>query len=376
MPVHTVDIHQLRSEVIQELGRLPEQEPGFLSTHASVHFPENLGGQTSGFLKRSIAIEELARSQPGRGATLSAASLGTGLILEGGNETQLRSWLPRLATGEEIMTICMTEPGSGSHLLGMSTTAAKVPGGWIINGAKRYIGNSHIATAHGVIARTDSGNHRRALSAFAIPASTAGVSVGERNDLMGLPGFSIGEVRFTDCFISDEAIVGCEGDGLSLAHRVVSRHGKPNIGSLAIGLHARALDKLVDYSSSRKLYGAPISELPSVDREIATNFANLYTSRLLMYDAVSSLDNGHTNEVGIGIAKLTASSHAVKACLHATTAIGAIGNDRDLGIVQTLLDALMTAAPSGTEDVILKRISEHVKRTPKQDHPATPTLIS
>lgn len=111
MPVHTVDVHQLRNEVIQELGHLPEQALGFLDTHASAHFPEHLGGQTSGFLKRSIAIEELARRQPGRGATLSAASLGTGLILEGGNETQLRSWLPRLASCEEIMTICMTEPG-------------------------------------------------------------------------------------------------------------------------------------------------------------------------------------------------------------------------------------------------------------------------
>ncbi|HEY9312916.1 acyl-CoA dehydrogenase family protein [Williamsia sp.] len=85
------------------------------------------------------------------------------------------------------MTICMTEADSGSHLLGMQTTATRDGDHWILNGRKWFIGNSHIATLHGVIARTDSGQHSGALSAFLVEAATPGCSVGIEHDLSGPP---------------------------------------------------------------------------------------------------------------------------------------------------------------------------------------------
>lgn len=357
---------RFRKEVQQEIESFQTfQNPLNALKLVRLHFPQHNGGRNHGNLMRALAIEEVTRINPAVGATLSAASLGTGLILEGGSKEQKEYWLPRLGDGEEIMTICMTEPTSGSHLLGMKTTATPVEGGWIVNGKKHFIGNSHIATAHGVIARTSFDTNRNALTAMIIPANTPGVSLGKEHELSGLQGFSLGEIRFTDCFVPKTCQVGRTGNGLHLAHQVVTRHGKPNIGSLAIGLHARTLDRLIKYTTSRELYGAPIAELPPVDHAIATYFSDLYTSRILMYNAVSALDDGITNTVGISVAKLTASNNAITAALHATTTMGAIGNHPELGAIQLLADSLMTSAPSGTEDVILKRLSEHVKSNTK-----------
>jgi hypothetical protein len=356
----------LREEIRQEIETFQNlQNPLSTLKLVHLHFPEHEGGRRNGNLIRSLAIEELTRVNPAIGATFSAASLGAGLVLEGGAKAQREYWLPRLGDGSEIMTICMTEPTSGSHLLGMKTTATPVKGGWIVNGTKHFIGNSHIATAHGVIARTSCEANRNALTAMIISADTPGVSLGKEHNLSGLKGFSLGEIRFTDCFVPKSNQVGSIGDGLRLAHQVVTRHGKPNIGSLAIGLHVRTLDRLINYTTTRELYGAPIAELPPVDRTIATCFSDLYTSRILMYNAVSALDNGHTNTVGISVAKLKASSSTITAALSATTAMGAIGNHPELGAIQLLSDALMTSAPSGTDDVILKRLSEHVKANTK-----------
>ncbi|MDO4762029.1 MAG: acyl-CoA dehydrogenase [Corynebacterium sp.] len=256
----------------------------------------------------------------------------------------------------------MTEHNSGSHLLGMQTTATPCQNGWIINGAKRFIGNSHIATVHGVIARTSSANNRNSLTAFAIPAESPGVVLGEEHGLSGLQGFSLGEIKFHNCFVPDSHRIGQVGEGLRLAHQVVAHHGKPNISALAIGLHARILDRLLEYTAGRKLYGNPIATLPAIERVITEIYSKLYTSRVLMHDAASNLDRGINNELGIGIAKLTASDNAINAALQATRAMGAIGNHPELGIVQSLMDALMTSAPSGTEEVIMKRIFEHINR--------------
>lgn len=190
--------------------------------------------------------------------------------------------------------ICLTEPGSGSHPLGMQATATRVSDGRIINGSTCFIGNSTVATTHDVIARTHHDNHRHSLSAFVVPVSAGGVHRGKRDNLMGLPEFSIGQVHVDDCFVPDEARIGSEGDGLRLVHQVIARHGKPNIGSLVIGSMGNNL-------------------------------------------AIGAIGNN--------------------------LAIGAIGNHKELGMAQTLLDALMTAAPSGTDDPIPKRISEHARRT-------------
>ncbi|MDQ1013323.1 alkylation response protein AidB-like acyl-CoA dehydrogenase [Streptomyces sp. V4I23] len=316
------------------------------------------GGRGLGALARVVAIEEAARLNPAFGASLSAASLGTGLLLEFGDTAQRTRWLPSLATGTDVMTICMTEPESGSHLLGMRTTARRSDDGWLLNGRKWFIGNSHIATLHGVIARTRPKRNSRALSAFLVEADRPGCSVGVEHDLAGLTGFSLGEVVFEDCWIPSENLIGAPDQGLAMAHAVVTRHGKPNIGAVALGITAAVLERACSHATSRTLYGNAIADLHSVQYRIADIYTAAYTARLTLYHAAAMLDADREHDVGLIIGKLLASDAAVRSAVAATGLMGARGSDPAIGAVQLLQDALMTQAPSGTTDINRKRLAE------------------
>lgn len=320
--------------------------------------PTRWGGRGLGALARVAAIEEAARLHPALGATLSAASLGTGLLLEFGSLEQQARWLPSLARGQDVMTICMTEPDSGSHLLGMETTAQKADDGWILNGRKWFIGNSHIASLHGVIARTSGGSTGSALSAFTVEASAPGCSVGVEHGLAGLVGFSLGEVVFQDCWVPDSHLVGTVGEGLGMAHAVIARHGKPNIGAVALGILQANLDLACEHAQSRRLYGRPLHRLESVQRRLSEMFTNLYSARLALYHAADRSDAGEEHDVGFLVGKLLASDAAVQAAVATTELMGARGCHPATGAVQLLNDALMTQAPSGTADVNRKRLAE------------------
>ena len=323
-----------------------------------VGYGRRWGGRGAGALARVVAIEEATRRNPAFGASLSAASLGAALLLEFGDTAQRARWLPPLASGDDVMTICMTEPESGSHLLGMRTTARRSRDGWLLNGRKWYIGNSHIATVHGVVARTGSERNSRSLTAFLVEADRPGCSAGIEHEVAGLTGFSFGEVVFENCWVPEENLIGLPGQGLAMAHAVVTRHGKPNIGAVALGIAAAALDRARSHAGERILYGSPISGLHSVQDRITDMYTAAYTARLTLYHAAAMLDAGVEHDVGLIAGKLLASEAAVRSAVSAVELMGARGCDPAAGAVSLLADALMTQAPSGTADVNRKRLAE------------------
>jgi acyl-CoA dehydrogenase len=357
---------QVRAQVTADLAGLDMScdEPGEARqvlqrlgwTGAAI--PRAYGGRGAGTLARVVAIEEATRVEPALGASLSAAALGTGLLADFGDESQRARWLPSLASGADVMTICMTEAESGSHLLGMDTRARRVDGGWVITGRKCFIGNSHLATLHGVIARTSDVADSGALSAFVVEANRDGCAVGIEHELAGLRGFNLGEVVFDECWVPDDHLVGHVGQGIALAHRVVTCHGKPNIGSVALGVAQASLDLAARHAKDRQLYGRPLARLETIRGRVADMFAEIYLSRLCLYHAAASLDAGRNHDIGWLVGKLTASETAVRSALATVELMGARGCDPLMGAVQLLNDALMTQAPSGTADVNRKRLAE------------------
>lgn len=305
-----------------------------------------------------MLIEEASRRNPGFGASLSSAALGTALIHEFGDDHQRERWLPPLASGHDLMTICMTEQESGSHLLGAKTTARRSGGGWLLNGRKWFIGNSHIATMHGVITRTGPERNSRALSALVVEAERPGCSTGIEHDLAGLPGFSIGEITFEDCWVPSENLVGAPGQGLAMAHAVVTRHGKLNIGAVALGITAAVLDRVREHAHSRSMYDNPLTDLHTVQEKVARIYTDAYTSQLALYHAAAMMDQGAEHDVGAITGKLIASRTAVQSAIAGSEIMGARGCDPQTGFAQLIQDALMTRAPSGTADINRKRIAE------------------
>ena len=131
-----------------------------------VTIPRRYGGMGRGHVAKTVIIEELARVSGAMGAIAQASQLGVAKVLHFGTEPQKRRWLPMFASGELLPTIAVTEPGSGGHVLGMTTTAARDGDEYVLNGAKCFVGNSHIGHVHGVVARTGPGS--RGLTAFLV----------------------------------------------------------------------------------------------------------------------------------------------------------------------------------------------------------------
>lgn len=318
--------------------------------------PKEYGGRDEGHLARFLAIEEAARVSGALGGYLQSAILGTGMFQYFGDREQKRRWLPRFAKGTDIATICVTEPGSGSHILGMDTRAVRDGDHYVLDGVKCWIANSHLATVHGVIARTGPGS--KGLSAFIVEADRPGVRPGAANDSTGLRGFNIGEVIFENCRIPVANRLGEEGTGLQIAHRAITCYGKPNLTAVALGVHQSLFETTRDYAGQRTIYGHSLTELDSTQTKFGDIYANLTMARQAAYWAMHLLDTRGEADEEIILAKLMGTEWAFESAKKAMDIFAARGTSRAMLVERFMRDVLMVFPPAGTSDVHRKRMAE------------------
>ena len=163
-------------------------------------------GMGAGHVAKTVIIEELSKFCAAMGAMVQASQLGTAKIIHFGNEAQREKWLPEIAAGRCLPTIAVTEEGSGGHVLGMEATARRDGDGYLINGRKVFVGNSHVGDLHGVVVRTGPGSG--GLSAFLVESDRPGFSLAPHQPTMGLHGFSFGELIFEDCRVPAANLFG------------------------------------------------------------------------------------------------------------------------------------------------------------------------
>lgn len=321
-----------------------------------ISIPRQYGGRELGHLSRLLIIEETSRACGAIGGALQSAILGTAMVQFYGSEIQKKRWLPRFASGSDVISICVTEPNSGSHVLGMQTTAHKNGNEYVLNGVKCWIANSHIASIHGVIARTGHGS--TGLSAFLVEADRAGVRPGMANDNTGLRGFNIGEVIFEDCRIPASNLIGEVGMGLEIAHRSITNYGKPNLTAVALGVHQAIFDATLGYAGQRTMYGKPLTELESARLKIGDIYARLKVARQSAYWAMHLMDKKGEADEEIILAKLIGAESAFTSAKAAMDLYAARGTSRGIPAERHLRDLLMVFPPAGTSDVHRKRLSE------------------
>ncbi|KAF9102628.1 Leucine dehydrogenase [Mortierella sp. AM989] len=314
------------------------------------------GGMGLGHLAKTVIIEELSRVSGAMGAMVQASQLGVAKIVHFGNSEQKKHWLPSVCDGGCMPTIAVTEPESGGHVLGMSTTAERVAGGYILNGRKVFVGNSHVGDLHGVVARTGSGSG--GLSAFLVPSNAMGFSLGPHRPMMGLHGFSFGELIFKNCFVPEENLLGAEGDGLAVAYSSSTLYGRPNLTAVALGIHQAIVDHTVHFTQTHIRYGKPLSNLPTIKQKLGQMQSQLMTARLTAYYAAHLLDEGMSCDAELISAKLTNVESSLDAARTAMEIHAAYGLDPARHIERFLRDANHIYAPAGTSDVQRLRLSE------------------
>ncbi|HEV7933907.1 MAG TPA: acyl-CoA dehydrogenase family protein [Actinomadura sp.] len=344
------DMEASRS-VQHELSRLIARQ-GWIG----VTIGREYGGRGLGHLAKTIIIEEVSRISGAMGAMVQASQLGVAKIVHYGNETQKKTWLPAIADGSCLPTIAVTEPGSGSHVLGMTTSAVRDGDDYILNGRKAYVGNSHVGDLHGVVVRTGPGS--KGLSAFLVESDRPGLSLGRHRAAMGLHGFSFGELIFDDCRVPAVNRLGAEGDGLAVAYSSSTLYGRANLTAVSLGIHRALLEETTAFAAEQHRYGKPLCELPSIKMKLGQMQSRMMTARLAAYHAVHLLDQGLPCDAELMNAKLVNVEYALDSARNAMEVHAACGLYTDRPIERYLRDAHHIFAPAGTSDVQLLRLGE------------------
>ncbi|MFR9675801.1 acyl-CoA dehydrogenase family protein [Streptomyces sp. TR02-1] len=345
-------------EVQHKLARLIAQQGWF-----GVTIGTGYGGMGAGHLARVLIIEGLSRYSAAAGGIAQASILGDAKILHWANSQQKKKWLPEIAEGRCLPTIAVTEHGSGGHVLGMETTAKRRRGGWVLNGRKCYVGNSHVGDVHGVVVRTGRGNRSRDLSCFLVQADTPGLSLAPHKPAIGMHGFSFGELIFDNCVVPDENLLGEEGDGRDIADSSSVLYGRLNLAAVALGLHRAAYEETVAFCNDRQRYGSDLGDLAVVNARMGEMRHRLETSRTAVYEAAHMLDTGQECDVKLMSAKYGAVQSGIHSAWDAMRTYGAAGLFSNHSIERIWRDLPCIEPPAGTSDVQLHRLGQKSRRT-------------
>jgi alkylation response protein AidB-like acyl-CoA dehydrogenase len=318
--------------------------------------PVEFGGMGLGHLGKTIIIEELARVSGAMGAMVQASQLGVAKILHFGSPEQQLQWLPPIASGECLPTIAVTEPGSGGHVLGMTGTAVRDGDDYVLEGRKVFVGNSHIGHVHGIVLRTGVGS--RGLSAFLVENDRPGFRLEPLPKVMGLHGFSFGELVMESCRVPARNRLGEEGQGLEVAYSSSVLYGRPNLAAVALGIHRAIVEDTAAFCRERHLYGKPLSDISSVGLKLGEMQSRLMTARLALYHAVHLLDRGMSCDAELMNAKLVNVEYALDSARAAMEIFAARGLHSEYPIERYLRDAHHIFAPAGTSDIQRLRLAE------------------
>lgn len=282
-------------------------------------------------------------------STVAHAASVAGPIVDYGTEEQQAQWLPRLADGSVIGAAAITEPGTGSNSLGMTTAARQESEHWVLDGSKTFISNAPIADLFLVYARTGKGS-MAGLSCFLVPAETKGLSVGKPIEKMGLRTSPMAEVFFDGCRVPGSALLGSVGSG-SMIFNLTMDVERLLVMAPAIGVMERLLDRCVAHARERNIGSGPIGAHQAVSHPIADMELDLETSRLALYRAAWRTENHGTITRESALAKLAVSEAYIRCCRTAMQVFGGYGYTVEYGLERELRDALATTLYVGTSEI-------------------------
>lgn len=329
-------------EIIRKMGKL-----GLMG----LPFSEKYGGAGADTISYAIAVEEISRVCGSMGITLAAhISLCTFPIYRFGSEEQKRKYIPKLASGEWIGALGLTEPGAGSDAGGIKTRAVLDGDQWVINGQKCFITNGSIADVVVLTAVTDPEKGTRGISTFIVEKGTPGFRPGRDEEKMGLKGSITSELFFEDCRIPKENILGAPGEGFKQA-LITLDGGRISIGAMALGLAQGAFERALAYSKQRQQFGQPICNFQAVQWMLADMATEIEAARLLVYRAAWLEDQGVRFTKEAAMAKLYASEAAERVCFKALQIHGGYGYMREYEVERMYRDQRLCTIGEGTSEI-------------------------
>lgn len=298
----------------------------------------DFGGQGRPLTAGLLALEGLGLGCRDDGLVFATTSqvLTVGLAMERfGTPEQAAEWMPKLVSGEAIGSFSMSEAGSGSDAYSLQTTATPVESGYVLNGEKSWVTMAPVADVFIIFATTNPELGRWGITAFCVPATTPGLTVGPNRPKMGMRTTPFSDVTFSDCFVPTSARIGAEGAGASIfSSSMEAERGFLLVGS--IGALERVLDDAVEYSRTREQFGEPIGSFQGVSHALSQVKLGHESARLLMYKAAALQQQGASSMMAAALSKLAGSEGALAGALAAVEIHGARGYVTEFGVERDL----------------------------------------
>jgi len=324
--------------------------------------PEEFGGLGVDMTTFSIVFEELSRGWMGVAGILGSHSMACFVIAKHGTPEQKAKYLPELATGVRRSGLGLTEPGAGTDLQGISTTATLDGDHYVVRGSKTWITNARHADPLPVLVKTDpkADPRHKGMSVLLIDSGTPGFTIGKDIPKMGYKGPESCEVILDEVRVPVENLLGgVEGRGMQQVLSALET-GRLNIAARSVGIAARAYEESVKYAKSRMAFGKSISEFQAIQLKIADMATDLQAARLLTYWAASEADQGKRVDLQTAQAKVFASEVAIQNSLRAMQVHGGYGYSTEYEIERLYRDAPLMSIGEGTNDIMRMVIAKQI----------------
>nr|WP_208597396.1 MULTISPECIES: acyl-CoA dehydrogenase family protein [Leptospira] len=316
----------------------------------NMHIPAEYGGAGLGVLDELIASEELFYGCSGMATAILANNLALAPVLLGADDYVMKKFIQPMSENFTLAAYAVTEPGAGSDVAGIRTTAKRVGDEYIINGSKMWITNAGHADWFFVLAKTDPNAGHKGMTGFIVDAKTPGIIIGKKEKNMGQRCSDTRGVTFEDVKVPKENMIGKEGEGFKIAMGAFDQT-RPAVAIGAVGVARAALDHSIRYANTRNAFGKPISVNQGVSFMIAEMARDIEAGRLLCWQSAWLIDNGFRNTYQASIAKVFCADMAMRVTTDAVQIFGGYGFNEEYPVEKLMRDAKIFQIYEGTSQI-------------------------
>lgn len=290
------------------------------------------------------------------------AGIGSETIIQDGTEDQKRYFLPKLARGEMLGCLALTEESAGSDATALKSTAERVEGGYRLNGHKRYITLAPIADLYTVFARTDGVRGAHGVTAFLVERGTPGLTPSAQTPKMGQEGAPIGEITLEDAFVPYDAVLGGEeGMGFRSVMKTLNKQ-RINLSALSVGPAIRMLDDAIAFAREREQFGQAIGGFQLVQAMLAECKVEIEAARALILETARKRDRGEDVQMEVSLCKYYATEMCGRVADKVVQIFGGQGYVKGTGIERFYRDVRAFRIYEGTSQIHLLNIAKHLLR--------------
>ena len=323
--------------------------------------PEEYGGAGLDYHAYAMALEEISRASGGLGTVVAAhVSLACNMIYEYGDEAQKEEYLVPLASGREVGAFALSEPGAGSDVPAMETTAERNGDEYVVDGGKLWISNGSVADTVVLFAKTDPEAGAKGISSFVVrPEEDRGFVVEGTEDKLGDKGCPTAELRFEEMRVPVSRRLGAEGDGMGQALKTLNG-GRITIAARGVGIAQAALDEALAYAGEREQFDQSIGDFQAIQHKLADMDTKVQAARMLMHRAADRKMRGKEYIKAAAQAKLHASEVSREVANEGIQIHGGYGYVKDFPVERFYRDAKLNEIYEGTSEILRNTIADQL----------------